>query len=119
LSGRSCKKGFLIWGRVDENSSALPKQKQTPKILPWTNTRIPPAPDPPITSLPPYPLQETEEDVDGLLTHFSGEPQIVNELTVSQLTSALPRAATALSMSTTAATTHSTKTTTADLFKGT
>ena len=106
----------MIWGRVDENSSALPKQKQTPKILPWTNPRPPPAPDPPITSLPPYPLQETEEDVDGLLTHFSGEPQIVNDLTVSQLTYALPRAPADPSMSTQAVHTPSITTTT-DSFK--
>jgi hypothetical protein len=114
--GGSGEEGFLIWGRVNDASSALPKKKLTPKVSNMIKLRPPTAPDPTAESMTPYPLQEVEEDADELLNHFSGEPQIVNDLTVSQLTYALPRAPADPSMSTQAVHTPSITTTT-DSFK--
>ncbi|MFN9982389.1 MAG: hypothetical protein ACK53Y_20850, partial [bacterium] len=77
--------GFLIWGRASPiQSPVLPPTDTLPKVK--KKSEIPTPPIPTINS-----------SSESLLSNFSGEPQIVEFSTVSQLTPQEPASGTALS----------------------
>jgi hypothetical protein len=89
LSQRGSKEGFLIWGTVSPQYDSLPRKSFISSPVANVDHSLHPAPDPP----PSFPIQE-KNNSESLLNQFSGEPQIVTCLTISQLTcdTALPRA---------------------------
>lgn len=82
VSIRRSKAGFLIWGRAASvSSNALPSSIKKTLSSPQSSSPSDPSPRSESSSI----FQGFAND--KVLEKFSGEPQIVNHLTISQLTS--------------------------------